>query len=122
NPRSIRRAVAEDRWLALWRERGVPVHIFRLAGIYGAGRSAIDQLRAGTAKRIDKPNQVFSRIHVEDLAAVLQASIARPRPGALYNVADDTPAPAASVVEHAAKLLGVAPPPLEPYDPERLSP
>src|SRR5262249_27478638 len=122
NPRSIRRAATEDRWLALWRERGVPVHVFRLAGIYGPGRSAIDQLRAGTAKRINKPDQLFSRIHVEDIAAVLEASIARPRPGAIYNVADDAPAPAASVVEHAAKLLGVAPPPLEPYDPERLSP
>jgi len=122
NPRSLRRAAVEDAWLSLWRERGVPVHVFRLAGIYGPGRSAFDQLRAGTAKRIDKPGQIFSRIHVEDIAGVLEASIARPRPGAIYNVADDAPAPAAEVVAHAAKLLGIAAPPLEPYDPERLSP
>ena len=122
NPRSVRRATAEDAWLALWRERGVPVHVFRLSGIYGPGRSAIDQLRAGTAKRVDKPGQIFSRIHVEDIANVLEASIAHPRPGAIYNVADDAPAPADEVVAHAAKLLGIAPPPLEPYDPTRLSP
>lgn len=122
NARSRRRAAAEDAWLALWRDRGVPVHLFRLAGIYGPGRSAIDQLRAGTARRIDKPGQVFSRIHVDDIAAVLAASAARPRPGAIYNVADDRPAPAHEVVAHAAALLGIPAPPLEPYDPERLSP
>ena len=122
NPRSARRAAAEDAWLALWRDRGVPVHVFRLSGIYGPGRSAIDQLRAGTATRIDKPSQLFSRIHVDDIANVLEASMARPRPGAVYNVADDAPAPAAEVVAHAASLLGVPPPPLEAFDPERLSP
>jgi nucleoside-diphosphate-sugar epimerase len=122
NARSLRRAAAEDAWLTLWCQRGVPVHIFRLAGIYGPGRSAIDQLRAGSAKRIDKPGQVFSRIHIDDIADVLEASIAQPRPGAIYNVADDAPAPAEAVMAHAAKLLGVPPPPLEPYDPERLSP
>ncbi len=122
NPRSLRRAAAEDAWISLWRDRGVPVHVFRLSGIYGPGRSAIDQLRAGTAKRIDKPGQIFSRIHVEDIASVLEASIARPRPGAIYNVADDLPAPAHEVVAHAAAVLGIPAPPLEPYDPERLSP
>ena len=122
NARSVRRAAAENAWLALWRDRGLPVHVFRLAGIYGPGRSAIDQLRAGTAKRIDKPGQVFSRIHVEDIANVLEASIAHPRPGAIYNVADDVPAPAGDVVAHAARLLGMPVPPLEPYDPLRLSP
>lgn len=122
NARSVRRAAAEDAWLALWCDRGVPVHIFRLAGIYGPGRSAFDQLRAGTARRIDKPGQIFSRIHVDDIAGVLEASIARPRPGAIYNVCDDAPAPAAEVVAHAAALLGIAPPPLEPFVPETLSP
>jgi nucleoside-diphosphate-sugar epimerase len=122
NRRSERRAAAEDAWLALWRDRGVPVHIFRLSGIYGPGRSAIDQLRAGTAKRIDKPGQIFSRVHVEDIANVLAASIARPRSGAIYNVADDAPAPASDVVAHAAALLGVPAPPLEPFDAERLPP
>jgi len=71
--RGRRRVAAEQGWLRLWHDRGVPVHIFRLAGIYGPGRSAFDALRAGTAKRIDKPGQVFSRIHVEDLATVLVA-------------------------------------------------
>ena len=94
-----------DGWLELWRRRGVPVHIFRLAAIYGPGRSPFAALRAGTARRIDKPGQVFSRIHVEDLARVLAASMARPRPGAVYNVCDDEPAAPEAVVAHAAALL-----------------
>ena len=102
--------------------RGVPVHIFRLAGIYGPGRSPFEALRAGTAKRIDRPGQVFSRIHVEDLASVLAASIARPRPGAIYNVCDDEPAEPAAVIAHAAGLLGLPPPPLVPFDAAELSP
>jgi nucleoside-diphosphate-sugar epimerase len=119
--RGRRRVAAEQGWLGLWRDRGVPVHIFRLAGIYGPGRSAFDALRAGTAKRIDKPGQLFSRIHVEDVASVLIASIGKPRPGAVYNVCDDDPAPPAAVVAHAAKLLGVKPPPLVPLDAAGLS-
>jgi nucleoside-diphosphate-sugar epimerase len=119
--RSRRRALAERRWLALV-DQGLPVHVFRLAGIYGPGRSALDSVRAGTARRIDKPGQVFSRIHVEDIATVLRASIARPRPGAIYNVADDEPAPGHEVIAHACGLLGVEPPPLEPFDPATLSP
>ena len=106
--RGRRRVAAEQGWLDLWHDRGVPVHIFRLAAIYGPGRSAFDALRAGTARRIDKPGQVFSRIHVEDLASVLIASMERPRPGAVYNVCDDDPAPPAAVVAHAAALLGIA--------------
>jgi len=120
--RGRRRAAAEQGWLGLWHDRGVPVHIFRLAAIYGPGRSAFDALRAGTAKRIDKPGQVFSRIHVEDLASVLIASMERPRPGAVYNVCDDDPAPPAAVVAHAAELLGIAPPPLVPLGAAGLSP
>jgi len=99
----------------------VPVHIFRLAGIYGPGRSALDALRAGTARRIDKPGQVFSRIHVDDIVRVLRASMARPAPGTAYNVCDDDPAPPAAVVAHAAALLGVAPPPLESFAEAELS-
>ena len=87
--RADRRARAEAAWLA----SGLPVHIFRLAGIYGPGRNAFVNLKDGTARRIVKPGQVFSRIHVEDIATVLEASIARPRPGAVYNVCDDEPAP-----------------------------
>jgi nucleoside-diphosphate-sugar epimerase len=120
--RGRRRVAAETAWLDLWRERGVPVHIFRLAGIYGPGRSPFDGLRAGTAKRIAKPGQVFSRIHVDDLASVLIASIARPRPGAAYNVCDDEPASPAEVVAHAAQLLGVPTPPLVPFEEAALSP
>jgi nucleoside-diphosphate-sugar epimerase len=120
--RGRRRVAAEQGWLDLWNRRGVPVHIFRLAAIYGPGRSAFDALRAGTARRIDKPAQVFSRIHVADLASVLIASMERPRPGAVYNVCDDDPAPPAAVVAHAAELLGIEPPPLVPLDAAGLSP
>jgi nucleoside-diphosphate-sugar epimerase len=120
--RGRQRVVAEQGWLDLWRSGGVPVHILRLAGIYGPGRSAFDALRAGKAKRIDKPGQVFSRIHIEDLAEVLIASIRRPRPGAIYNVCDDDPSPPEAVVAHAAALLGMPAPPLVPLDAAGLSP
>ena len=120
--RGRRRVTAEEGWLGLWRDRGVPVHVFRLAAIYGLGRSAFDALRGGTAKRVDKPGQVFSRIHVEDLASVLIASIKRPRPGAVYNVCDDDPARPEAVVAYAAELLRVEPPPLVPFDAAGLSP
>jgi len=119
--RGRRRVAAEEGWLDLWRGHGVPVHIFRLAAIYGPGRNAFDALRAGTARRIDKPGQVFSRIHVADLANVLIASIERPRPGAVYNVCDDDPAPPAELVAYAAELLGLEPPPLLPLDAAGLS-
>ncbi len=119
--RGRRRVLAETDWLDLWRRRGTPVHIFRLAAIYGPGRSPFAALRAGAAKRIDKPGQVFSRIHVEDLALVLRASMARPRAGAIYNVCDDGPAPPEAVVAYAAKLLGVAAPPLVALDQAGLS-
>jgi nucleoside-diphosphate-sugar epimerase len=120
--RGRRRVAAEAGWLDLWRRRGVPVHIFRLAGIYGPGRSPFEALRAGTAKRIDKPGQVFSRIHVEDLAQVLAASINRTRPGAVYNVCDDDPTAPEAVVAHAATLLGMPVPPLVPFEAAGLSP
>jgi len=120
--RGRRRVAAERGWLDLWRDRGVPVHVFRLSGIYGPGRSALDQVRRGTAKRIDKPGQVFNRIHVEDIVAVLRASMARPNPGAVYNVADDDPAPSPDVIAHACALLGMDPPPLVPFAEADLSP
>lgn len=122
NARAARRVAAEAAWLALWRAHGVPVHIFRLAGIYGPGRSAFDALRAGTARRIDTGTQVFSRIHVDDIAAALLASMARPRPGAVYNVCDDAPAAQEAVVAHAALLLGMPVPPLVPLAAAELSP
>jgi nucleoside-diphosphate-sugar epimerase len=118
--RGRRRVEAEAGWRDLWRHLNLPVHVFRLAGIYGPGRSAFDALREGRGQRIDKPGQVFSRIQVEDLAAVLEASIRRPRPGAIYNVCDDDPAAPADVVAFAATLLGVAPPPLVPFEQAKL--
>ncbi len=110
--RSMRRLAAEQAWQA----SGLPLHVFRLAGIYGPDRSVFDQVRAGRAKRIDRPGHLFSRIHVEDIVAVLEASMGRPDPGAVYNVCDDEPAPQAEVVAHACRLLGLAPPPLQDYD------
>jgi nucleoside-diphosphate-sugar epimerase len=113
--RSRRRVEAEQAWLRLRRDAGLPVHVFRLAGIYGPGRNVIKAVRAGTAKRIDMPGQVFSRIHVEDIASVLEASIARPNPGAIYNVCDDEAAAPARVVAYACGLLGRPAPPLVPF-------
>lgn len=115
-PRGRHRLLAEEAWRDLWRHHGLPVHVFRAAGIYGPGRSAVDLVRAGTARRIVKPGQYFSRIHRDDIVAVLRASMARPRPGAVYNLADDLPAPPDAVVAHAAALLGVPPPPEEPFE------
>ena len=120
--RGRRRAEAERGWLDLWETFGVPVHSFRLAGIYGPGRSALDQARAGTAKRVDKPGQVFSRIHVDDIVATLRASIARPHGGRAYNVCDDHPAPPAEVIAYACKLVGVEAPPLVRFEDAGLSP
>ncbi len=120
--RGKRRLAAERGWRALGAEHGIPVHVFRLAGIYGPGRNALAAARRGTAKRIERPGQVFSRIHVADIAQALAASIARPRAGAIYNVCDDEPAPGADVVAHACALLGVAPPPPVPLEEAGLSP
>ena len=119
--RGRKRMDAEAGWLDLWRRDEVPVHIFRLAGIYGPGRSALDQARGGGAKRIRKPGQVFSRIHVADIAAVLMASMARPNGGAIYNVCDDTPAPSDEVLAFACELLGIAPPPIVAFADAELS-
>ena len=111
-----RRAAAEGQWREFAEQTGVPLHIFRIAGIYGPTRNPLEQLRAGRARRIEKPGQVFSRIHVEDLAAVLAASMLKPDAGgAIYNICDDEPAPHHEVVAYAARLLGMEPPPLEPF-------
>lgn len=106
-----RRVAAERDWLEVGRGMGLTVTTFRLPGIYGPGRSAFDRLRDGRARRIIAPGQVFSRIHVDDLAAGLEASIARPRAGGIYNLCDDEPAPNSDVIAYAAHLLGVEPPP-----------
>jgi nucleoside-diphosphate-sugar epimerase len=108
--RSLRRVQAERAWIELGRETGRRAEVFRLAGIYGPGRSVIDNLRAGTAKRIVKPGQVFNRIHVDDVASVLLAAMDKDTGLGLFNVADDEPAPPADVVAYAAELLGLPPP------------
>jgi nucleoside-diphosphate-sugar epimerase len=110
--RGRQRIQAESQWLAT----GLPVHIFRLAGIYGPGRGPFEKVRDGTARRIIKPGQVFSRTHVDDIAQVLEASIRRPNPGAIYNVCDDDPAPPEDVIGHAAELLGLPMPPAEDWE------
>jgi nucleoside-diphosphate-sugar epimerase len=110
--RSCQRVAAEEGWRAL----DLPLHVFRLSGIYGPGRSMLDRVRDGTARRIDAPGHLFSRIHVDDIATVLRASMARPNHGGVYNVADDVAAAAAEVTEYACRLLGVEPPPLIPFE------
>ncbi|MEX0693325.1 MAG: SDR family oxidoreductase [Rhodospirillales bacterium] len=113
--RSVRRVQAEQGWLDLFNTNAVPVHVFRLAGIYGPARSVFDQIKTRNAKRIDKPGHAFSRIHVADIARVLAASIAKPHPGAIYNVCDNEPAPPSEVTGYACELLDQEPPPLEDF-------
>ncbi|WP_435165655.1 SDR family oxidoreductase [Falsirhodobacter sp. 1013] len=110
------RLKAEQQWQACR-----PVHIFRLAGIYGPGRGPFEKVKDGTARRIIKPGQVFSRIHVEDIAQVLDASIRQPAPG-IYNVCDDDPAPPEDVIAEAARLLGLPVPPAIPFEEAELTP
>lgn len=115
-PRSIARLAVEQLW------GKAEAHRFRLAGIYGPGRSAFDAVREGRAQRIDKPGHVFSRIHVADIAQALLASMRAPTPGEIYNLADDLPVPQHAVVEEACRLLGVEPPPMVYFEAARLSP
>ena len=122
NARTEARVAAEKEWLAFGEETGCPVQIFRLAGIYGPGRSAFDKLRDGTARRIVKQGQVFNRIHVDDIASTLEASITRPRQGAIYNIADNYPAPPDEVIAYAAELAGLPLPPAVPFEEAELTP
>ena len=122
NKRGSRRVKAEEQWLSLVKSHNLPLHIFRLAGIYGPGRSALDSIRAGVARRIDKPGHAFSRIHVEDIVQILIASMERPNMGAIYNVADDLAAPSHEVIAQACELLGRPVPPLISFDEADLSP
>ncbi len=105
-----------------WRSMDLPLHIFRLAGIYGPGRGPFSKVRSGSARRIIKKGQVFSRTHVEDIAQVLLASINRPNPGAAYNVCDDDPAPPEDVIAYAAELLGMPIPPAEDFETAEMTP
>jgi nucleoside-diphosphate-sugar epimerase len=115
---SVRRVRAEAQYRAL----AHPAQLFRLPGIYGPGRSALDRLRAGEARRIVKPGLVLSRAHVEDIASACALSIAQPDPGRIYNVCDDEPAPPQDVIAFAAALIGVEPPPEIPFEEAALPP
>lgn len=121
-PRGARRVRAEDGWLDLGKARGIPMHLFRLAGIYGPDRNALETVRSGRARRVIKPDQVFSRIHRDDIVQVLQASMASPDSGTAYNLCDDEAAPPQDVIAFACDLLGVDPPPETPFEEADLSP
>ncbi|MCK0120589.1 SDR family oxidoreductase [Loktanella sp. F6476L] len=117
--RGIARVKAEAAWSEI---DGLPLHIFRLAGIYGPGRGPFSKVRNGTARRIIKPGQVFSRTHVADIARILDASIQRPNPGAAYNVCDNDPAPPEDVIAYAAELLGLPVPEAEDFETAEMTP
>lgn len=116
-----RRVQAEKGWLELGQQKGCPIMVFRCVAIYGPGRNLLVSVKQGRARRIEKPGLVFSRIHVEDLAQTLEASMKNPQPGEIYNVADDHPSPPTEVVEYACELLQVTPPPLIPFESAELS-
>lgn len=120
--RGSRRYKAEEQWLSMYEEHGLPVHIFRLAGIYGPGRSALDSVRAGIARRISKPGHAFSRVHVDDIVQVLKASMYKPNPGSIYNVCDDCPIPSHEVIDYACNMIGIKSPPLISYEDADLAP
>jgi len=120
--RSRWRLAAEHAWREFGDQHGLNVQIFRLAGIYGPGRSVFDRLAQGRARRIDKPGQYFGRVHVGDIATTLEAAMVRGRPGRVYNVADDEPGPPDEPLLYAARLLGLPDPPLVPLEQADLSP
>ncbi len=115
--RGAARVQAEADWATL----GLPLHVFRLAGIYGPGRGPFEKVRDGTARRIHKAGQVFSRIHVDDIANVLHAALLRPNPG-IYNLCDDDPASPEDILGLAAEMLGLPPPPIVPYEQAEMTP
>ena len=120
--RSRQRVAAEESWQAFAAARNLDLGIFRLSGIYGPGRSAIDNLRAGTARRIIKPGQVFNRIHVEDIGGAVARALMHDGPLGIFNLTDDEPCPPQDVVTYAADLLGMPPPPEIPFETADLSP
>ncbi len=113
------RVKAERQWLDV---PNLPTHVFRLAGIYGPGRGPFSKLKRAGMRRIIKPGQVFSRVHVADIAQVLAASMVRPNPGAIYNVCDDEPVPPQDVIAYAAELQGLPLPPAVLFDEADLTP
>ncbi|WP_297112723.1 SDR family oxidoreductase [uncultured Devosia sp.] len=121
NMRSDWRVLAEQAWRDYAAERGLPLCILRLAGIYGPGRSTFDKLRAGTARRIIKPGQVFNRIHVADIARVTALAAER-RLAGTFNLADDEPAPPQDVIAYAAGMIGMDIPPDMPFETAEMTP
>ncbi|MFH1157579.1 MAG: SDR family oxidoreductase [Pseudomonadota bacterium] len=122
SPHGRMRRRAEQQWQSLCLSEGLPLHIFRLSGVYGPGRSVIDAVRSGTARRIEKPGHSFNRIHVEDIVQVLIASMNAPAPGSIYNLADDMPSASHEMIQFACNLLGIASPPLIPFDQAEMAP
>lgn len=119
NERSVWRVKADTAWRDLQASRNLPVHIFRLAGIYGPGRSVFDRLRSGLPRRIDRPGHLFSRIHVEDIVSVLRASMENPAPGEIYNLCDDEAIEQQYVETFASELMAITPPPLVAFEEAR---
>ena len=121
SPLSTARLRAEQQWMDMFHQYDLPVHIFRLAGIYGPGRSLFDTLKKGQAIHVKKPDHVFSRIHVDDIVQVLQASMACPKPGEIYNVSDDLPASSSDVLTFACRIAGIECPPHMTFEDAPLS-
>jgi nucleoside-diphosphate-sugar epimerase len=124
-PRSLRgraRLVAESQWRALGASIDIPVHVLRLAGIYGPGRNLLTKMREGEARRIVKPGQVFNRAHVEDIGQAIALTLRAGGDGGVWNVADEEPAPPQDVIAFAAELIGMAPPPEEPFETAAMTP
>jgi nucleoside-diphosphate-sugar epimerase len=120
--RSLARLQVEKSWAAIGKENDKKVYILRLAGIYGPGRNALLNLKDGTAKRVVKRGQVFNRVHVEDIARAIGATLAYKGPGGVFNVSDDAPAPPQDVITYAAMLMGIEPPPEQDVEAAGLSP
>lgn len=120
--RGSRRAKAEEQWFSLYQQFDFPLDVFRLSGIYGPGRSALDSVRAGVARRIHKPGHAFNRIHVDDIIQTILTSMRRPVPGQAYNLADDKPSPSHEVISYACELLDIEPPPLIPFEQADMAP
>ncbi len=116
------RVIAEGQWTNIAQDLGLNLAIFRLAGIYGPGRGPFAKVRSGSARRIIKPGQVFSRIHVEDIALTLEAAIDRPDQLGVFNVCDDFAASPQDVIGYAAELLGLPLPPEEDFATAEMSP
>lgn len=121
SPRSVERFAAEEAWKSLARQKRIPLAILRLSGIYGPGRNAFVNLEKGTARRLVKPDQVFNRIHRDDIARAFELA-ARGKAAGVYNITDDEPSPPQDVIAFAAGLMGVEPPPEQDFATAELTP